>query len=68
MWGLGLVHYEVRLVLEFSSRLDEVVMGKCLDARPQWDLGDSGPVPTGNRLGLDQNHLWRKSHATIACG
>jgi len=25
-------------VLEFSSRLDEVVMGKCLDARPQWDF------------------------------
>ena len=33
-WGLalGLVHYEFRLVWEFSSRLDAAVGGKCLDA------------------------------------
>jgi hypothetical protein len=34
MLGLGLVHYEFRLVWEFSSRLDAAVRGKCLDARP----------------------------------
>jgi len=34
VWGLGLVHYEVILVWELSSRLDTVVRGKFLDARP----------------------------------
>jgi len=38
------VHYEVRLVWEFSSRLDAAVRGMCLDA---W--------PIGTRLGFAED-------------
>ena len=48
MQGLGLVHYEFRLVQEFSSRLNAAVGGKYPDA---------GPVGTRPEFVEDKNTM-----------